>query len=238
MTMSLSSEGEPVMDSSPADVESLARAYGRQVFHAAHRVLGDRAPGRGCPAGGLPAPARETRRGGRVLAGLPDHDGGAAGDRPPAQPATLATSSAHLAGQRPGGIRQYRARRHEGRTRTPPACRAGRAQGARSGMLHPALHPGPGDRRDCAGHRHDTQPHRRVPASRHPQAGGTPRRAPARLPRRCCDEHEPVPQAPRTPRRARHPPSPAMADTRPAPARSAAHAVRAANRRHASGLAG
>ncbi|WP_158880065.1 sigma-70 family RNA polymerase sigma factor [Rhodanobacter sp. L36] len=41
MPLSLSTESEPVMDAAPPDVASLARAYGRTVFMAAYRVLGD-----------------------------------------------------------------------------------------------------------------------------------------------------------------------------------------------------
>jgi RNA polymerase sigma-70 factor (ECF subfamily) len=39
--MSLSTESEPVMDAAPPDIAGLARAYGRTVFMAAYRVLGD-----------------------------------------------------------------------------------------------------------------------------------------------------------------------------------------------------
>ncbi|MEO6799456.1 MAG: sigma-70 family RNA polymerase sigma factor [Rhodanobacter sp.] len=41
MSLSLFSRGEPMTDAAPTDVASLARAYGRSVFRAAYRVLGD-----------------------------------------------------------------------------------------------------------------------------------------------------------------------------------------------------
>ncbi len=41
MSLSLYTEGDPVMATAPPDVASLARAYGRTVFMSAYRVLGD-----------------------------------------------------------------------------------------------------------------------------------------------------------------------------------------------------
>ncbi len=41
MPLSLFSQGEPMTEAEPIDVASLARSYGRSVFHAAYRVLGD-----------------------------------------------------------------------------------------------------------------------------------------------------------------------------------------------------
>ncbi|MEO8985267.1 MAG: sigma-70 family RNA polymerase sigma factor [Rhodanobacter sp.] len=41
MSVSLSSEGAPMTNADPTDVASLAHTYGRHVFHAAWRVLGD-----------------------------------------------------------------------------------------------------------------------------------------------------------------------------------------------------
>jgi RNA polymerase sigma-70 factor (ECF subfamily) len=41
MSLFLSTESEPAMDSSLPDVDQLARLYGRTVFQAAYRVLGD-----------------------------------------------------------------------------------------------------------------------------------------------------------------------------------------------------
>jgi RNA polymerase sigma factor (sigma-70 family) len=41
MSLSLSTENDPVTDAAPPDVASLARIYGRTVFMAAYRVLGD-----------------------------------------------------------------------------------------------------------------------------------------------------------------------------------------------------
>jgi RNA polymerase sigma-70 factor (ECF subfamily) len=41
MSLSLFTEGEPVMDAAPPDLAALARSYGRTVFLAAYRVLGD-----------------------------------------------------------------------------------------------------------------------------------------------------------------------------------------------------
>ncbi len=43
MSLSLFSRGEPMSDAEPTDVASLARGYGRSVFCAAYRVLGDTA---------------------------------------------------------------------------------------------------------------------------------------------------------------------------------------------------
>ncbi|WP_431634336.1 RNA polymerase sigma factor [Dyella sp. KULCS107] len=40
MPISIDSEGEPMTDHAPPDVAMLARLYGRQVFQAAYRVLG------------------------------------------------------------------------------------------------------------------------------------------------------------------------------------------------------
>ncbi|HET6431629.1 sigma-70 family RNA polymerase sigma factor [Dyella sp.] len=40
MTLSIESEGDPMTDHAPPDVAALARLYGRQVFQAAYRVLG------------------------------------------------------------------------------------------------------------------------------------------------------------------------------------------------------
>ena len=41
MPVSLSSEGDPMTDTAPPDVNALARGYGRTVYLAAWRVLGD-----------------------------------------------------------------------------------------------------------------------------------------------------------------------------------------------------
>lgn len=41
MPLSLSSEGDPMTDTAPPDVNALARGYGRAVYLAAYRVLGD-----------------------------------------------------------------------------------------------------------------------------------------------------------------------------------------------------
>ena len=41
MPASLSSEGDPMTDTAPPDVNALARGYGRTVYLAAWRVLGD-----------------------------------------------------------------------------------------------------------------------------------------------------------------------------------------------------
>lgn len=41
MPFSPSSRGEPMLDAAPTDVASLARGYGRSVFRAAYRVLGE-----------------------------------------------------------------------------------------------------------------------------------------------------------------------------------------------------
>lgn len=41
MPFSLHREGEPVPEIAPTDVSALARAYGRNVFQAAYRVLGE-----------------------------------------------------------------------------------------------------------------------------------------------------------------------------------------------------
>lgn len=41
MSLSLFGRGQPMSDAEPTDVASLARAYGRSVFRAAYRVLGD-----------------------------------------------------------------------------------------------------------------------------------------------------------------------------------------------------
>ncbi len=43
MSVSLSSQGAPMTKAGPTDVASLAHNYGRRVFHAAWRVLGDAA---------------------------------------------------------------------------------------------------------------------------------------------------------------------------------------------------